>query len=90
MHSSVPSNLHIQGKLDFQCYPERLLIKDVIPGMVNAVLMVRCDCFPSYTMSISDDNEDDSLGENSHSSFILHVSDDTGINFMHLELIIIV
>ena len=33
----------MQGKLDFQSYPERLCVADVVPGMVNAMMLLICD-----------------------------------------------
>ena len=33
----------LQGQLDYLSYPERLLVRDIVPGMFNATMMLRCD-----------------------------------------------
>ena len=33
----------MQGQLDLQCSLKRLVVADLMPGLVNAVMLLRCD-----------------------------------------------
>ncbi len=36
------THTHTQGKLDFSTYPARLTIADIVPNMINGVLLAQC------------------------------------------------
>lgn len=61
----------MQGQLDLQCSLKRLVVADLMPGLVNAVMLLRCDSL--------DREEEGGEGSNATSVARLQASDHTGI-----------
>lgn len=76
-------NLFVQGKLDFQSYPERLCAADVVPGMINGMMLLRCDGIGNGTREgVEKEKMECELDRMEHDglmdSLLLHCSDHTG------------
>ncbi len=52
--STAPSTYtHTQGKLDYLTYPHRLMIADIVPNIINAVMLLEITSFKDTCQDVT-------------------------------------